>query len=248
MQKNRVLITGEKDSFLIRVLVKKIQDSGMDCEFIPWNINDVNSKWEDTNLLAMYMIDGARPSESFLHFLADKLVDDDIITFPIGDKSDVDYVLNNLSKDSVFKSYFRPLDNAEFVKDISDLFLKVEKGEYRKTILVVDDDPNYLSLVREWLRGTYKVAMANSGLQAIKWLGKNKADLILLDYEMPGDNGPVVLKQLRENPATANIPVIFLTGITERDKIQEALAQKPQGYMLKPIDHDKLMVAVKKFL
>ncbi len=65
---------------------------------------------------------------------------------------------------------------------------------------------------------------------------------------MPGDSGPVVLSQLRQNPATARIPVIFLTGITERDKIQEALSQKPQGYMLKPIDHDKLMAAVKKFV
>jgi CheY-like chemotaxis protein len=247
MQKNRVLITAEKDSFLIRVLVKKIQDSGMECEFVPWNINDINAKWEDTNLLAMYMIDGARPSESFLHFLADKLVDDDIITVPIGDKSDVDYVLNNLSKDSVFKSYFRPLDNAEFVKDISDLFLKVEKGEYRKTILVVDDDPNYLSLVREWLRGTYKVAMANSGLQAIKWLGKNKADLILLDYEMPITDGPQVLEMLRSDEDTKYIPVMFLTGKGDKESVMSVLSLKPQGYFLKTIDKIELLEKLKEF-
>ena len=121
-------------------------------------------------------------------------------------------------------------------------------GDDRKHILVIDDDPMMLKLIREYLKADYQVATAINGRTAHKFLETRTTDLILLDYEMPGDNGPVVLKQLRENPATANIPVIFLTGITERDKIQEALAQKPQGYMLKPIDHDKLMVAVKKFL
>ncbi len=121
-------------------------------------------------------------------------------------------------------------------------------GDNRKHILVIDDDPMMLKLIREYLKADYQVATAINGRTAHKFLETRTTDLILLDYEMPGDNGPVVLKQLRENPATANIPVIFLTGITERDKIQEALAQKPQGYMLKPIDHDKLMVAVKKFL
>ncbi len=122
------------------------------------------------------------------------------------------------------------------------------EGSDKKHILVIDDDPMMLKLIREYLKADYQVATAINGRTAHKFLETRSTDLILLDYEMPGDNGPVVLKQLRENPATASIPVIFLTGITERDKIQEALAQKPQGYMLKPIDHDKLMVAVKKFL
>ena len=65
-------------------------------------------------------------------------------------------------------------------------------------------------VVRDWLKGTYKVSMANSGLQAIKWLGKNKADLILLDYEMPVTSGPEVLKMLRSDEDTKHIPVFFL--------------------------------------
>ena len=60
----------------------------------------------------------------------------------------------------------------------------LQKGCYhmadKQKVLIVDDDASYLSIVREWLKETYKVYMANSGLQAIKWLAKNKADLILL--------------------------------------------------------------------
>ena len=69
-------------------------------------------------------------------------------------------------------------------------------------------------------------------------------NLILLDYEMPGENGPEVLEKLRANPITNQIPVIFLTGINDRKKIQQVLALKPQGYLLKPIDHDKLVEAI----
>ena len=65
---------------------------------------------------------------------------------------------------------------------------------------------------------------------------------------MPLESGPDVLKKLRDNPTTQNIPVIFLTGISERDKIEKALALKPQGYLLKPIDHIKLLSTISKFV
>ena len=65
---------------------------------------------------------------------------------------------------------------------------------------------------------------------------------------MPGESGPDVLEKLRENDKTKEIPVIFLTGVTERDKIAQVLVMKPQGYLLKPIDHDKLTDAIDKVL
>lgn len=73
-------------------------------------------------------------------------------------------------------------------------------------------------------------------------------DLVLLDYEMPGENGPAVLEKLRANNATKDIPVIFLTGITEREKITKALVMKPQGYLLKPVEHEKLISVIEKTL
>ena len=63
---------------------------------------------------------------------------------------------------------------------------------------------------------------------------------------MPEENGTVILEQLHQNEATKDIPVVFLTGVTEREKIQKALALKPQGYLLKPIDQDKLITTIEK--
>ncbi len=65
---------------------------------------------------------------------------------------------------------------------------------------------------------------------------------------MPEESGPAVLEKLRANPSTKDIPVIFLTGVTDSGKIREALVLKPQGYLLKPIDHDKLMDAITKVI
>lgn len=117
-----------------------------------------------------------------------------------------------------------------------------------KHILVVDDAPMMLKTIKEHLHNEYDVATAVSGSIAMKFLERKKTDLILLDYEMPGENGPMVLEKLRANPATKNIPVVFLTGVSEREKIQEALALKPQGYLLKPIDRDKLLEVIKKVI
>lgn len=65
---------------------------------------------------------------------------------------------------------------------------------------------------------------------------------------MPEENGPAVLEKLRANDATKDVPVIFLTGVSEREKIQEALALKPQSYLLKPVDREKLLNAITKFV
>lgn len=126
--------------------------------------------------------------------------------------------------------------------------LERKNGISRKHILVVDDDPLMLKLIREYLHEEYDVATANSGKTALKFLEKRKTDLILLDYEMPVEDGPAVLKKLHADDATKDIPVVFLTGITEYGKIQKALVQKPQGYLLKPVDHAKLFETIAKVL
>lgn len=118
----------------------------------------------------------------------------------------------------------------------------------RKHILVVDDDPRMLKMLKEQLHHDYDVGTAVNGKIAMKFLESKHTDLILLDYEMPDEKGPDVLEKIRANRSTKDVPVIFLTGVTERDKIQKALVLQPQGYLLKPINRDKLMETITKAL
>lgn len=125
---------------------------------------------------------------------------------------------------------------------------KDEKYGSDKQILVIDDDPVMLKLIKEKLREKYSVATAISGKIGKAFLDRKETDLILLDYEMPGESGAEILESLRSNEATKDIPVIFLTGINDREKIQTVLKMKPQGYLLKPIEHEKLMNTIVKII
>ncbi len=135
------------------------------------------------------------------------------------------------------------MESAESVlSDVAQKLAEVEGTPLaKKHVLVVDDDPMMLKLIKEQLKDNYTVATAISGAIALKFLENKKTDLIILDYEMPGENGADVLKKIRDNEATSNLPVIFLTGITDREKIQKVLSYKPQGYLLKPIEREKLL-------
>ena len=102
-------------------------------------------------------------------------------------------------------------------------------------------------MLKKKKKSEYKVSMANSGLQAIKWLGKNRADLILLDHEMPVTNGPQVLEMLRSDDETKNIPVIFLTGKSDKESVMAVVALKPEGYFLKNISREELLEKLAAF-
>lgn len=118
----------------------------------------------------------------------------------------------------------------------------------RKHILIVDDDSSVLKLLKGYLAERYDVATAINGKVAMKFLESKRTDMVLLDYEMPEENGAAVLRKIRENSKTRNLPVVFLTGLTERGKIQELLTLKIQGYLLKPIDMEKVSSTIKGIL
>ncbi len=90
-------------------------------------------------------------------------------------------------------------------------------------LLLVDDDPLYLKMVRGWLSEKYLITVVKSGVQALAYLEGHTADLILLDYDMPGKSGSQVFEQIRQNPATAGIPVIFLTGRSDRESVERVM-------------------------
>lgn len=136
----------------------------------------------------------------------------------------------------------------EDIKTIADMEAMAKPKNERKHILVIDDNSLMLKVIKEHLRDKYDVATAISGKIALRFLAKKKTDLILLDYEMPEEDGPAILGKLREIDSVKDVPVIFLTGISEKDKIRKALSMKPQGYLLKPIEREALLEAIHKYL
>lgn len=116
----------------------------------------------------------------------------------------------------------------------------------RKNILVVDDDKNVLKLLKAVLEEKYNVSTMITGKMAEKYLETRTCDLILLDYEMPLENGAEVFRKIREIESAKDIPIVFLTGVTEKEKIVDLLQLKPQGYLLKPIDADRVLEVIER--
>ena len=118
----------------------------------------------------------------------------------------------------------------------------------RKHVLVIDDDPLMLKLIKEYLHDKYDVATAVNGKIAYKFLETKTTDMVLLDYEMPGESGPEVFMNLRTRHELDNVPIVFLTGVSDTERVKEVLSLGPQGYLLKPIDKEKLLTTVNGIL
>lgn len=247
MGQNKILIIGEKESFIIRVLLKKLADADIDAVFVTPSLNKINEQWDDISLITFYMEKDERLEDEIRTFLVDKMEDDDKRLILIGEPTDTEIVAQGIPSMLIYSILPRPLDYDNFIEVVNSYGTKVSTGELKKSILVVDDNPNYMNLVREWLKDTYKVSMATSGLRAIKWLGANKVDLILLDYEMPVTDGPQVLEMLRADPDTRDIPVMFLTGRDDKESVMSVVALKPEGYFLKTIGKEELLNKLKVY-
>jgi putative two-component system response regulator len=104
------------------------------------------------------------------------------------------------------------------------------------TLLVVDDTPENLVVLGELLQPHYRVRVANSGARALQVaVSEPIPDLILLDVMMPGMDGYEVLERLRANPATREIPVIFITAMNGTADEERGLRAGAVDYITKPI-------------
>lgn len=116
-------------------------------------------------------------------------------------------------------------------------------------ILVVDDDRDVAQSIEMSLRRRgYRVALAHSGVEALKLLRRIKPDLVILDVLMPGMNGFEVCRRLRADATTSSLPIVFLTARgQERDRI-EGLRAGADDYLSKPFNLEELILRVKAVL
>ena len=118
--------------------------------------------------------------------------------------------------------------------------------ELKKTILVVDDTADNLSLVLDILKSRYRVKVANSGKKALKYLQDSDIpDLILLDIMMPELSGYDVIKVLKKDEKTKDIPVIFLTAMIDVDEEKKGLELGASDYITKPISASIMLARIK---
>ena len=116
-------------------------------------------------------------------------------------------------------------------------------------ILVVDDEPIFRDLLKDLLKNDYQVRTADGGMEALqKTFEEPPPDLILLDWLMPDIDGVAVCLQLKENPRTADIPVLFLTVRNDIDDEVRGLEAGALDYIHKPISPPQLLARLRTHL
>ena len=166
--------------------------------------------------------------------------------------NEVDVFLESIRKKKVL---CRPVRISDVLNACNEV-LGIEQGsghkaasdEKKANILVVDDNALVLRNVKAILDEDYNVSIANNGEKGLEFARTKHPDLILLDYDMPGMDGSQVFAKIKENKELSNIPVIFLTSVSEKNQIMEVMKNRPNGYILKPPAKDKLIEVIKEAL
>lgn len=125
----------------------------------------------------------------------------------------------------------------------------IESDHRSVTVLVVDDmAANRSVLCRQLELHKYGVISVDSGEAALELLTRTRPDIVLLDYMMPNMNGIEVLRRLRADPATVDLPVIMVTARAENQATVEALEAGADDYVTKPIDFSVLRARIESHL
>ncbi|MDD2367160.1 MAG: two-component system response regulator [Desulfuromonadaceae bacterium] len=122
-------------------------------------------------------------------------------------------------------------------------------AERKQKILIVDDTPENITILMELLCDEYAVVVASNGQRALQLAGsESPPDLILLDIMMPGMSGYEVCSKLKENPYTADIPVVFVTGLSDESDEQRGLDLGAVDFILKPFSPSLVRARVRNHL
>lgn len=115
----------------------------------------------------------------------------------------------------------------------------------RGTVLIVDDTPDNLALLSDALDAQgYMVLVALDGQSALNRIQRRRPDLILLDAMMPGLDGFETCRRIKAAPDSADIPVLFMTALTDSEHVVEGFAAGGSDYVTKPIQTDEVLARV----
>ncbi len=116
------------------------------------------------------------------------------------------------------------------------------------TVLIVDDTETNIDILIDTLGEDYDIAVAMDGEGALEAVEEELPDLILLDIMMPDMDGYEVCRRLKANSATANIPVIFLSALTDDSEKQKGLELGAVDFLTKPFNPSEIQAKVKEYL
>lgn len=247
MMEKRVLLVGETVGFMMNAIINGLKKEEYDVVVSGAAINELGKHGELPKLAILYLDADLASATDFLVYLKDIVIEKEIALFIVGNDEEIDEAMKVIPEDYVTEKIQRPLNVKDLTEKLDAVYERGNAEESRKKILIVDDDPTMLRMIKSLLESEYRVFMAGSGMNAITFLANNKVDLILLDYEMPVISGAKVLEMIRSEVATADIPVMFLTSKNDKESVMQVLSLKPEKYLLKTMPPQEWLSNINEF-
>lgn len=246
----RILFVCEDQSFLVNAIIKALEEARFNVKTAEPDMVEISLIANIPDIYIVYLEGDLNNFNGTLKYLKKLLTEEgkDRVLYLIGNPLEIDAAYEVMPKALVSQAFSRPVNVKDIIMKLNQLLTDDASGfPGMKRILVVDDDSIMLRTMKTWLSKKYDVYMANSGMNAIQFLAHNRVDLILLDYEMPVASGLQVFEMLKNDPNTANIPVIFLTSKDDKETVMKVLAAKPEKYLLKSMEPEALLKTVDDF-
>ena len=243
-----MIYIGQEKHIVTQAVENRLTEAGFRVIAIPSDIDAINKNRHNTDIFLCYLDYTSPKTEIVMHYLADLCRDEHKSMCLIVDNATRAQVKKMGSAQWAAHIYVRPLDMNDVADDLTELADAHDEFRRRKTLLVVDDDSDFLMIMNYWLHTYYDVVGVTSGVEAVNYLQHHPLpDLILLDYEMPDLDGYDVMQWLHATPQTADIPIIFLTGVNDRESVMRIVQHRPDGYLLKTCRKSELLDALNRF-
>lgn len=244
---SKILIISRGTGFMVDALDNNLKKAGFTTDFAEPAVNSIEDGRADCDIVLLMADDYVYDSATALVYLKDMVSDDDIPLCIIGYDQELAEIKKYIPEDRIHRIFKRPFDAKYVAEELSAVAKVTSENRLGKRILLVDDDPTFLKMIQGWLSDKYRITAVKSGMQAITYIAKHKPDLILLDYDMPITPGPQVMEMIRSEFDSSEIPIIFLTGKSDRESIMRVMKLKPQGYLLKTMNRDDIVATIDNF-
>lgn len=234
--KGNILLLANTASYLVTSIKEALTGHGFGIIALDSKQEGIRNVLENVHSVLIYADSSVVERNDLIVFVKDYASEKGIKVFMIGIPDELAELSQVIPLSLIEEKFTRPIDMGTVIKRIDDYVTAfAENKKRKKSILAVDDSSVYLKQINTWFSEKYQVTLVNSGLNAIKYLGSHKPDLILLDYEMPVCNGKQVLQMIRSDTECGEIPVIFLTSNSDRNTIIEIMPLNVAGYLLKTL-------------
>ncbi len=246
----QIVIIELSQSVMVRGIKNRLDELHFKVTVLGNNLSEIERYCGKVDLFILYLSDSIIGNSTSIATIEEVIEDvnmDKQKMVLVGEKDYLADISKRMMKLNNFDRFNLPIDMDKLEEMINNV-LMTEGTVEKKSILIVDDDPDYAKMVRSWINEDYTVNIVTGGMQAIKFITKKNVDLILLDYEMPIVDGPKVFEMIKTEEESKNIPVVFLTGNGTREGVLRVMQLEPAGYILKGASKQELQAKIKSVL